>query len=113
MISFYNALEISNQQATNVFGQLNLQDVPVQVEEVKNAYLVPCYYKKGMRTWWTRRAQGVFDSAFNHIEVLSDIRGERKIWWPTEETESVLNNADFIDLDSAYYGGTETVRFSV
>ncbi|RDV26562.1 glycosyltransferase family 61 protein [Alteromonas aestuariivivens] len=106
MLSFFNAVEISKLKPSSIFGQLNIVRDDSQEKQLKDAHLVPSYYKKGMRSWWTRRAQGVFDQNFVHVSELSDIRAERKIWWPTDETRAELTNAQFDVLDEAFYGGT-------
>tara|TARA_R100001510_G_C7656996_1_gene217980 strand:+ start:25949 stop:26995 length:1047 start_codon:yes stop_codon:yes gene_type:complete len=106
MLSIYNALEINNIKSSSVFGSLNVIDSCIDYGSVCEAKLIPNHYKRGMRTWWTRRSQGVFDKDCNHVEALSDIRSERRIWWPNEETHLALSEAKFEHYDQAFYGGT-------
>jgi len=106
MLSIYNALEINNVKSSSVFGSLNVIGSCFDYGSVCEAKLIPNHYKRGMRTWWTRRSQGVFDKDCNHVEALSDIRSERRIWWPNEETYLTLSEAKFEHYDQAFYGGT-------
>ncbi|GFD86054.1 hypothetical protein KUL150_21130 [Alteromonas sp. KUL150] len=106
MLSIYNALEINSFKSPFVFGSLNVTDSCIGNRSICEAKLIPNHYKRGMRTWWTRRSQGVFDKDGNHLEALSDIRSERRIWWPNEETYSTLSTAQFERYDEAFYGGT-------
>lgn len=106
MLSIYNALEINNFKSSSVFGSLNIVEGSSGRQYIEEAKLIPSYYKRGMRTWWTRRSQGVFDKDFQHVATLSDMRSERKIWWPNEETYATLSEAQFQNYEEAFYGGT-------
>lgn len=106
MITFYNSLELNKYKQRCVFGELKVEKIANGRMVFEETKLMPSTYIRGARTWWTRRTQGVFDSNGKHIKVLSDMRADRHIWWPTTELIEAMGTYEFEEIKIAYFGGT-------
>jgi len=68
----------------SLFGELQMiRPEPLVIEE--DATVLPRRFKLETTDWSLRFSQGIFNSNGDHIEALSDQRGNRKLFYPTSK----------------------------
>lgn len=92
----------------SLFGEsMVIQSEPMIIEEEPT--VIPRHFNvRESKDWAIRFSQGIFNSNGEHIEALSDLRGNRKLFFPSARLENAIGyNAENLKRRKLMlYGGT-------
>jgi hypothetical protein len=96
-----------------LWGQLAVRDDSgAGLQSWHDATVLPTSGRRGEPFWWRRYSYGVFDGNGQHVQVLSDMRGDRHCCYPSPRlADNPIKTGQLKKHDVVLYGGTLYAAF--
>ncbi|MCP9928014.1 glycosyltransferase 61 family protein [Cyanobium sp. CH-040] len=89
-----------------LWGELAVSD-PEPPLILEQAVVLPAWQHRDIEPWWWRHSLGIYGRNGQHVDALSDHRGERRICFPPARLEQArFNRARAVNKRLVLYGGT-------
>lgn len=109
MLSSHEILE--NKPTLMMGTSLDARFAPPCFNILTNALSIP-FIKRNAPRWWLAMEKGIFTADREHVVSLSDMRQNRKIYWPDDGVNLMLSEGSFKRIEGdLIYGGTVYEQF--